>query len=40
MENHDSIISSYKELIREQVTVIVKRMKNVYLRERLGTSVT
>lgn len=34
MENHDSIISSYKELIREQVTVIVKSMKNnVYLRE-------
>ena len=41
MENHDSIISSYKELIREQVTVIVKSMKNnVYLRERLSTSVT
>ena len=41
MENHDSIISSYKELIREQVTVIVKSMKNnVYLRERLGASVT
>ena len=34
MENHDSIISSYKELIREQVTVIVKSMKNnVYLIE-------
>ena len=41
MENHDSIISSYKELIREQVTVIVKSMKNnVYLTERLSTSVT
>ena len=34
MENHDSIISSYKELIREQVTVIVKSMENnVYLIE-------